>query len=88
MGPRTARLKIVTTCSKPTTIQHCQLTDLASTERNAISSPLLRLPAELRGQIFALALNHGYISMTFPYRSPRWKIKGGAESGVSPQVWR
>ncbi|KAI4948613.1 hypothetical protein J4E86_007961 [Alternaria arbusti] len=32
-------------------------------ERNATTSPLLRLPAEIRNEIFALAMSHGTISL-------------------------
>jgi len=78
MGRRAAQINVETKClSKPNTISNCQLTIFASTERNAISSPLLRLPPELRNHIFSLALNHGYIPITYPERS-RWKIKRAA----------
>ena len=75
-------MNVETTCSsKPSMIQHCQLTGLASTERNATSSPLLRLPPEIRNHIFSLALNHGYIPITFPERSCRWRIKRAERRG-------
>jgi len=75
IGRQSARINVETKClSKPNTISNCQLTIFASTKRNAISSPLLRLPLELRNHIFSLALNHGYIPITYPERS-RWKIK-------------
>ncbi|KAI4706353.1 hypothetical protein J4E89_009087 [Alternaria sp. Ai002NY15] len=54
---------------------------LASTKRNATSSPLLRLPPEIRNHIFSLALNHGYIPIIFPERSHRWKIKRAGRRG-------
>ncbi|KAI4644823.1 uncharacterized protein J4E79_010958 [Alternaria viburni] len=54
---------------------------LASTKRNATSSPLLRLPPEIRNHIFSLALNHGYIPIIFPERSHRWKIKRAEHQG-------
>ncbi|KAH6879302.1 hypothetical protein BKA58DRAFT_436989 [Alternaria rosae] len=59
---------------------HATATRDEISRRNA-SSPLLRFPAELRNHIFALALNHGYIPITFPEHSHRWKIKGDARRG-------
>jgi len=49
----------------PPETKSLDLTSRNRSLRNATTSPLLRLPAELRNEIFALALRHGTISLTF-----------------------
>ena len=56
-----------------TKINSLDLTSRNRSLRNTISSPLLRLPAEFRNAIFALALRHGTISLVL---SPSTRDRG------------